>query len=52
MAAWGEFQDYIRDHYLTIPIYESSVFYCANGNYEYNNFSNGHINFATVRPAG
>ncbi len=52
MAAWGELQDYVRDHCLTIPLYESSVSYCANGAYEYNYFSNGHINFATVRPVG
>ena len=52
MAAWGELQDYVRDHCLTIPLYESSVNYCTNGSYEYNYFSNGHINFATARPVG
>lgn len=51
LQAWGELQDYVREHSLTVPMYETAVFYCAGGEYEYSNFSNGHIIFSTVRPA-
>ncbi len=51
LAAWGELQDFVRENDLCVPLYETSIFYCMNGDYTYKYFSNGHINLATLRPA-
>ncbi len=50
-AAWGELQDFVRDNDLCVPLYETTIFYCMDGDYSYKYFSNGHINMATLRPA-
>lgn len=51
LAAWGELQDFVRENDLCVPLYETTIFYCMNGDYSYKYFSNGHINLATLRPA-
>lgn len=51
LAAWGELQDFVRENDLCVPLYETTIFYCMNGDYTYKYFSNGHINLATLRPA-
>lgn len=51
MAAFGDLQDYVAEHSLTVPLYESTLFYAADGDYTFKYYSNGHINFSTVRPA-
>ena len=51
MAAFGDLQDYVAEHSLTVPLYETTIFYAADGNYTFKNYSNGHINFSTVKPA-
>lgn len=51
MQGWADFQDYIRDHHLVVPCYESSFFYAANGSYNMTYATDGVINFDTVTPA-
>lgn len=52
IEAYGELQDYVAEHCLTVPLYETTLFYAADGEYTFKHYSNGHINFSTVRPAG
>ncbi len=51
MEAFGDLQDYVAEHCLTLPLYETAIFYAADGAYTFKTYSNGHINFATVKPA-
>ena len=51
MSAYADLQDYVAEHCLTVPLYETTIFYAADGEYTYKFYSNGHINFSTVAPA-
>lgn len=51
VEAFGELQDYVAEHSLTVPLYESTIFYAADGDYTFKYYSNGHINMSTVKPA-
>jgi peptide/nickel transport system substrate-binding protein len=51
-AYWKEFQDYTRDNYLYIPVYEDCFFSAMDGSYTFQNDQIGYINFATMRPVG
>lgn len=51
IEAFGELQDYVIDHSLAKPLYETTIFYAADGDYTFKYYSNGHINFSTVKPA-
>ncbi len=50
VAAFGELQDYVAEHSLTVPLYETTIFYAVDGDYDYKYYSNGHINMSTVKP--
>lgn len=52
MPYWTEFQDYVRNNYLYIPVYEDCKFMAMDSDYVYQYDQIGYINFATMRPAG
>ena len=48
---WAAFQNYIRDHYLMIPVYENSFFLGADAGYTVRHDGIGYADFRTIQPA-
>lgn len=50
LDSYGDMQDFVRENYAMIPLYETSVLYAMNGSYDYDFDIGGHIMWGTVRP--